>query len=399
MLLPDCGCCEACCLPEFVEVQVGGETNLGVLGMIDDGSSPGIWSPGNLIFLSNNLAGSSADGFGLPITYTNTNTEAGPLFACTSPSDASGKCMRLSPSRLQAFSSAVAGTYQLAKNPNCMSFSYVNNGDCSENIIRRINLYFSPASEDYSALLPSEFVEKTSGGALKCQTKFVTYPAAGLSGWLEYRMSVDICIAGDRGNQVAGGCADSRVANADEDMSRCSCYPTTASTQASYSSTGQLVQPAQSGPCSYSGTCYASLAMHSVGSFRNAMSSTFLRPFGNRATNNARAMWSQTSGSVANLSNPYVDNPSIYQRWCDVAGPIIYGSDITGNEETYNNAQCGRFTSDIYFALSTRSPLANYRFQSSANPDPLFDEYPLSYSEVHWDYFGIGVKLKKTLTP
>lgn len=394
VLLPGCVCCNNCCLPESVDVEVGTETYLGVLGMERDF----VWSPGSNVFATA-LNGSSADSFPLPITYTNTNTEAGPLFSCGSPSDASGKCMRLSPSRLQAFSSAVTGTYQLTRNPDCNSFTYVNAGECTGNFIRRLTLYFSPASADYSALLNSEFVEKNSSGTLKCQTKFVTYPSAGLDGWLEYRMSAEICIAGDKGNQTAGGCSEALQSNGDRDMSRCNCYPTTASTQAVYNqTTGQLITPAQSGSCSYSGTCYASLTMHSVGSLSGAISSSFLRPFGSRGWNNARAIWSQNSGSVADRANPYVTNSQIGQRWCDVRGSTIYGSSISGNSDAYSKAQCGQFSSDVYFALSTRSPLVNYRNQASSNPDASLDTYPLGYAQAHWDYFGLGVKLKKTIT-
>lgn len=404
VLFPNCQCCQdGCCLPDYAEVEIGTESLLGVLGMT---GSPYIWYPGTNVF-DTNLSHSTSIRFPLPVSYSNTNTEAGPIFSCTSPSNAAGKCMRLSPARLQEFSSAVAGTYRLDKTASCDRFVYVNAGACNGNFIRSLTVYVQEtAANDYGAELPGEFIETASDGTLRCQEKFSTYPSNGPPG-IEYRMVAEICIAGDLGNQNAAGCSQDTSSNGGTNLSRCNCYPTTATTQATYNSTtGAVVRPAQSGPCSYSGTCYASLVMSSVGSLKRTWTSgsipnSFLSPLGSRAINNVRATWSSgATGSIANIMSPQFAiingflvalNPYFDKRWCDINGPYIYGCDFSTDYLEYLDARCGKFTSDIYFALSTRSPLMNYMEQQNLPP--------YKYNIALWDYFGLGVKLKKTLIP
>lgn len=374
-------CSQPCeCAPEFLTVDVADEDRLGI-------HEPFIVSQ-DLEWASQ---AQTSNGLPLPQGFNSLrnfrttgwietgNNQNGGHFACGAPSSFAGMCMRLTRPRLLAFRDAIRGSYQLTRASSCKDYVYVNTAPCDGNFIRSLTLsliedttvaYGTPTRQ-------SQTVGATAASAL-CAPTFSTYPSQGKTGWIEYRMSAEVCIAGDAGNKTAVGCDGTGIFQNNEDTNplRCNCYPDTIAIQRVAGG------PYIPGPCTYNGsTCYASITLHSVGSFfpRTTNISAFNivgTPYG---ALNSRAMWSEVSGSVPSLTNPTVSSGN---RWCEIDNAGISGATVTGDVAAYAAAKCFQIPRNMYFGLFTRSTLSNVMLE-----------------RTHWDSFGFGVRVQPNASP
>ena len=385
MLLPDCGCCGGgCCSPETITIELGNGTGWKLMPVFS-----GFGTFQGLNFLSTTTKATlglntatrqvTASPFNGVNTAYATEDDAGPHFSCQSPESAEDKCMRLSPQRLLDFMDDIGGSYVLQRNPDCQSYSYVNTASCTQNLVRELRLEVALASQNYP--LQNPFLRQTN-----CTAGYTTYPGRGLSGWIEYRLSAEICIAGDKGSNEAVGCYPD-ILN-EGDPARCNCIPTGFSI--TYNSPPETLY----GPCTYSGECYASLTFHSVSSQIDNVAGALARlrqPYLSSSYLEKRAVWAETSGSVDGIdlrpTNSEIANGAL---WCAVDSNVILlpGVSMTGDEEAYVNASCLQVPDDVYFILATVSPVTNYHRLVSG-------EYEKSFR----DMFGIGAKLRKTVVP
>lgn len=373
---PCSSCCasQCDCAPDTVTVDVADEDRLG----IHEPSAPGRFEWGSQ---------AQFDGFG-PYPNGRSSLEVFPKtdlqmgqnqtgghYSCAAPSSLASLCMRLTRPRLLDFRNAIRGAYQLTRTPSCKEYVYVNDAPCAGNFIRHLRLQLV---EDAGAAYEMPVLQTvTVGRSSECTTTFSTLPGRGKSGWIEYRMSAEVCIAGDAGNMPAAGCDVNAnfLTTGRSDPTRCNCYPNTIQIQ------GQINGPYVPGPCSYSGaTCYATLQFFSVGSLldRNYTLNQFNlvgRPY---SAINFRALWAQANDSVPAVTRPF--NP-LSSQWCELDVNLPSAS-VTGNAQEYQAAQCFQFPFDVYFGLFSRSSLGN------AMPN-----------RTYFDSFGFGVKLRKTVTP
>ena len=377
-------CSQPCdCQPDFITVDVADEDRLGIhesFGSDLQWASQAQTSGGSPLPQGYN----SLFHFGASDFIVTGSSQLGGHFACQSPSSAAGMCMRLTRPRLLAFRDAIRGSYQLTRTTGCKDYVYVNDAPCEGNFIRSLRLsLIEDTTAAYGAQVRKTMTpgtNETPAVSFHCTPTFSTYPSQGKTGWIEYRMTAEACIAGDAGNKVAAGCAQNWdslnfFSGIETDPSRCNCYPDTIAIQR------QFAGAYFPGQCNYSGaTCHASMTFHSVGSLFNRSGGTLSafnivgQPY-NRL--DIRAIWSRVTESVPALTNPA--RPAF---WCEVSDSQIRGSSVTGDSAGYDAAQCFQIPRDIYFGLFTRSPLAN-----------------AMRDRTYWDSIGFGVRLRPNVTP
>lgn len=389
MLLPDCGCCgggQCDCTPETITIDLADGDEWGLMPLTNYGDFIGMryFPTEDKTTLGESSRNRMVTGLvGTGASYQNVD-DRGPHFACQSPENAASKCMKLSPQRLLDFRSAIRGSYVLQRNLNCTSYTYVNTASCTQNLVRQLRLEIALAGQSYPLLNP---FQRTGN----CTAGYSTYPGRAPSGWIEYRLSAEICIAGDKGSNVAVGCNDDIFASGNP--SRCNCYPV------GFSSTLNFITGEKaSGPCTYSGECFASLTFHSLTSRLDlpGVSLAALRFPYSTFYGEGRAMWGTTSGTVAAIDNrPNNFEIANGQLSCGVASfERLPELSVTGDAAAYASASCLQVSNDVYFVLSTVSPLVNYDDPGYYAFDP-----PTVYTKSWRDIFGIGAKLRKTVVP
>jgi hypothetical protein len=349
MLGAPCSPCCTCssCRPSsiFVEVAPAEAT-----GMIVDGSG-GAQFPGNL-----NMGNASASSFswGGGTFSGDVSAESGLAFICPD-----GYCMRISPDRLTQFQNDVRATYELTASVcDSVAWEYRNNsGECVGNSIRRLRFEIGNAGGRYP-------ITSQLTGVGNCMGP-VTIANRGKPEWLQYFMSADICIVGDRGNSAAQGCT------VPGNVAFCNCFPTT------------YTKSAISGPCTYSGSCATTITMHSFGG-------AFFLSGGGIADQDDSAFvpwWPDESIVFPAFDSTITqtDPRCTTNRFC-AAGDIQSATARNGLSTygTRGQAICYNVPNDIYFPLfSASGVLNNYPGCSSS----------LAYH--HRDILGLIVKALK----